>query len=286
MTHRATTSRHKIGVLALLAIALLAIPTPHSEAHHYFAIQPGALIKPTCTLDFVFRGADPSGGRGLFIGTAAHCVEKEGIRVRVPALGEFGTVAYRREAFDDDGSLHALDFALIEIDRDKYKHVDPSVRFWGGPTGIEWEPTAGMQTIHYGQGLGFHATEASRPRTGLIEYVKSERYWGEFSGWYVALHPINAGDSGSAVLTAEGKALGTLNLIAAAEKGLVSGPTMPLILHALKTEGWRLSLVTAPYSPPTNPTRLQQVLTNTVEHCVGRPIADDNDPDGCARVMQ
>lgn len=276
----------RVGALVIAFSALVLWSPPPGLTHHYQPIQPGAMFRPSgCTLNFIFKGTKRNEvGERLYVGAAAHCIKKKGKRVRMPGGEEFGTVVFGESAFlNRFGEVQALDFTLIEIDKAKYRWVDPAVRFWGGPTGIRTNYDPPVVTLHYGQGMGFSQTEFSRPRVGIIEYVKSERYWGEFRGWYVAAHPIGPGDSGSPLLSADGEAVGTLNLLAAADKGVVSGPTLPLIIEALRLAGFDLDLVTAPYPGVGDPAKAPARAANSLEHCVDEPIGDPEHPDACIR---
>lgn len=268
-------------ILTLLILA--AIPAA-AEAHHYKPIQPGALLGDPCTMNFVFTDAEDA----LYIGAAGHCVPGVGRRAIAPEIGGFGSIVFSRHDsvnFTEPGNQSGplLDFALIKIDEDKYDLVDPAVRYWGGPTGIETRYAPGSMTLHYGQGLFWQATEPSRPRYGVLQ----ERYTsGPFTDWYLASHAIMGGDSGSSLLTGTGKALGIIDTVAVTfgnQPGVIGGPTVELILEELAREGIDVELVTTPFSSPTDPAATLARNTAMDEHCQAQTTSDPQRPDGCIR---
>lgn len=270
-------------ILFLTLFILVNVPAA-VEAHHYQPIQPGALLGDPCTMNFVFKDAKDA----LYIGAAGHCVPGEGRRAIAPEIGGFGTIVFSREDsvnFTEPGNQSGplLDFALIKIDEDKYDLVDPAVRYWGGPTGIETQYATGSATLHYGQGLFWQATEMSRPRYGVLQ----ERYRsGPFTDWYLASHAIMGGDSGSSLLTGTGTALGIIDTVAVTfgnQPGVIGGPTVELILEELAKDGIDVELVTAPFSSPTDLAATLARNTAMQEHCEGQTTSDPQRPDGCIR---
>lgn len=243
-------------IAAVVFIAPAAAVAPDSETFTLSAsghdpllrvpIQPGAPINMIadvgpvqiggCTLAFLFE--DPEGI--LYISTVGHCVGAVGSRVGAATIGEFGTVTYRENA------LRETDFALILIDADKYEHVSPAMRFFGGPTGIQDDYTPNQLTVHHGNGAGYSTTDATRNRIGKLDFVKTEGFWGTEQHWYVATHPIIGGDSGSAILTGDGKALGWVSATSS-DGGTLTGPTYHHV-EARVLEPRGLSLVTAPFA--------------------------------------
>lgn len=273
---------HRAFALTALGVLLLAAAptsaTGPTQSAPSVRIQPGALLGETCTLNMIFE--DQAGT--LYAGTAGHCVEGVGARVILAGLGEFGTVAYESPltiAGLAQGKPQ-LDFALIRIDADRYGIVDPSVKVWGGPTAVAAELLPATPTLHYGQGLVFQSTEATRARMGVMEYTTGT---GVFMGWWHGVFPFLGGDSGSPVLTVDGRALGYADIVTpsfstySTQAAAVSGPTFARVLEWLANDGWDLRMVTAPIEPPT------EVALRTAEHCAATPIATDSQPDGCYR---
>lgn len=227
------------GVL-LLAVGLIVLSPLSAEqvsAHHYedSPIQPGAEIDypGICSFNFVYE--DTSENR--YIGTAGHCVDHEGQYV-IPAGFDqaIGQVTWR--AYDD-----GLDFALIDIEEDLYHLVDPSVRHWGGPTGVatQADTAPGDRILHYGNGVYYRESELTSPRAGILLDHSDETY--------CAIAGVYGGDSGSSILTGDGLALGVnarLGLGCEPPTSL-AGPTIPSILEEAKAQtGLELEVVTAP----------------------------------------
>lgn len=201
------------------------------------SIQPGAILRSSvgqCTMNFVFE--DSSGG--LFVGTAGHCSQKVGDRMR-SADGEFGSVVWRE-------SSSSMDFSLVRIDGDKTGQVSPAVRFWGGPVGstASSETGAGDALLLYGYGVGFATTSATRPREGVL--------WSDSSSDYVADTGAVNGDSGGPIIhEPTGKALGIVsrfNLTSLVPSTDI-GPTVESILAVLSANGFNLTLKTAAFVP-------------------------------------
>lgn len=269
--------------VTLVALATMLL-TPVAVAHHYAPIQPGALLGDPCTMNFVFQ--DQQGT--LYIGAAGHCVPRVGERVIAPGLGGFGTTVYWRNDstnFTQPGNASGplMDFALVLVDADKQQLVDPAMRFWGGPVGVETTYAPGTPTLHYGQGLFWQATEPSRPRYGVLQ----ERYTsGPFTDWYLASHAIMGGDSGSGLLTGDGKALGTIVTVAATfgnQPGVIGGPTVELILRLLHESGFDVDLVTASFAPLSDSSGWQARTAAMSVHCQAQMTSDPESPDGCIR---
>jgi len=194
-------------------------------------IQPGGLVQSSvgsCTLNFVFR----DGAGRLYIGTAGHCTKGSGERMIAGDGNRFGTVVYSKNAGNDD-------FALIQIDPDKYGSVNPAVRTWGGPTGYTTssETSLGDRLLLYGYGLGFSLTATTRPRQGILVSDDANKYEADT----LAVQ----GDSGGPFLhMATGKALGIVSHFAVGYTD--QGPTVERVLALSAAAGFTLSLVTAP----------------------------------------
>lgn len=184
-------------VLAEPPVPLGAGPTPDVNDVRCTGIRPGALLSGICTASFVFE--DSVGD--TYLGTAGHCFPN-GATVSIPGVGAIGTVVY-----SINGGVGA-DFALIKINASKLSLVSPEMCNWAGPTGtfngvgFLGEPT--VQTGH-GSGVGIPTilvVPPPRPKTGV------GLSWGATSfTWVGSSIP---GDSGSAIRTEVGDALGTV----------------------------------------------------------------------------
>lgn len=260
-----------------MALLLTALPiVPPAEASHFSPIQPGARIYPSrCTFNVVW--SDASGA--LYIGAAAHCVSL-GQRVSGVDVGEIGTVVYDNGTSGD--SRPWMDYALIRIDEDKYDLVDPALRFWGGPTGIQDTFVPGTPVLQYGHGLVISYTEFTRPREGVLETVFGYDGFGNegrLEGWYLASFPALGGDSGSLVLTADGKALGVAIGLAPTwgQPGIVNGPTFLLIQEVLAMDGFDLELVTSPLAGTDPASHAEEEALHALEECTTRIIDRDRE---------
>jgi hypothetical protein len=192
-----------------------------------------------CTANFVFT--DSAGG--VYVGQAAHCAGTGeatdtdgcladslplGTRVTFNRDGGLlsagtkvgqGTLVYSswltmQSRNESDANTCAYnDFALVKVDADDVGKVNPSVPFWGGPTGINTTGApAGSQVYSYGNSGLRGGNEELSPKTGTSVGTNG-------GGWN---HPVYTmtpgvpGDSGSAFLDASGRALGTLSTLALA----------------------------------------------------------------------
>jgi hypothetical protein len=105
------------------------------------------------------------------------------------------------------------DIALVKLDPADAANVDPSVPFWGGPTGVApSNPAAGSAVYSYGNSeLRLGLTPLSPKRGTIVQ--------NDGNGWshtVYTLTPGIPGDSGSAFLDANGRALGDLSTLALA----------------------------------------------------------------------
>jgi hypothetical protein len=228
--------------LAVLALGLLAgsasaAPTwaPAATA----AIHPGVMTHTDgaqCTANFVFTDA-----ANVYIGQAAHCsgtgsaTDTDGCTsaslpigtpVTVDGASKPGTLAYNswltmqanHEA--DADTCASNDLALVKLDPADAAKVNPSVPFWGGPTGIDADGTlAGDKVLSYGN---------SELRLGVSQLSPKEgaSLGDDGNGWSHTVYtatPGIPGDSGSAFMNGQGKALGILSTVAIAPLAASNG---------------------------------------------------------------
>ncbi len=191
-----------------------------------------------CTGNFVFT--DASGG--VYVGYAAHCAglgeatDTNGCLNESVPLGTTvtfnkggslidegtrlgsGTLAYsswrtmRANGETDANTCAYNDFALVKVSAADVGKVNPSIPFWGGPTGIDTDGTAaGDRVWSYGNSsLRFGLTPLS-PKTGISLGDSAAD-----GGWSHPLYTVTPGvpgDSGSAFMSADGKAIGTLSTL-------------------------------------------------------------------------
>jgi hypothetical protein len=170
-----------------------------------------------CTLNFLFRGSDGT----RYIGTAGHCILGDSpIEGESPLPGgEEGAPEVTEKTWAPgsgpvakDGSDHRLgefayavlgepkDFALVRLDPGV--NASPEVAFFGGPTGINDDPSDGPVTLHYyGNGVAVGSAVPARSAVAL-EMTDPDRVY--------ALGLAAPGDSGSGVISSDGRAVGVL----------------------------------------------------------------------------
>ncbi|HVL47890.1 MAG TPA: trypsin-like peptidase domain-containing protein [Candidatus Thermoplasmatota archaeon] len=238
-----------LAITALLAPALAGVPTARASSE---PIQPGDAISTSiggCTLNFVFDSLATEGPHvgKVWIGTAAHCVAREGERVWTTGIGPFGTVDYMGDSSggERNGRPGAQsDFALILVDAHLRGNVRASLK--GHPT----LPTGGLQPsvesklgdrVQFsGYGTGYSLTFATREqRVGVLVHQDLLRY--SLEG------PIIYGDSGGPVVHASGRALGIVSIIDPVPlenslEGHMQGPTVEGVIRELAPLGFALSL--------------------------------------------
>lgn len=206
------------------------------------AIHPGVQMYTNgsqCTGNFVFD----DGAGNTYVGYAAHCAgtgeatDTDGCQAGSLPLGtkvDFveggslatsgtrvggGTLVYSswlamKKAGETNADRCAFnDFALVKVNAADESKVNPSVPFWGGPTGIDSDGTAAGDTVYsYGNSSLRGGVELLSPKQGTSLGT-------EGSGWSHPVYTVTPGvpgDSGSGFMSANGKAVGTLSTLALA----------------------------------------------------------------------
>ena len=219
-----------LAVCAIGAASASAAPTwaPASSA----VIHPGVQVFTNgaqCTANFIFYDAS-----NVYIGQAAHCSGTGaatdtngctaaslpiGTPVDITGAAHPGTLVYNSwltmqslgEADPDTCAFN--DLALVKIDPADVAGVNPSIPFWGGPTGIDGDGTAtGDKVLSFGN---------SELRGGITTLSPKEgaSLGDDGNGWSHTVYtatPGIPGDSGSAFLNKTGQALGVLSTVALA----------------------------------------------------------------------
>ena len=104
------------------------------------------------------------------------------------------------------------DLALVKVDAADVSKVNPSVPFWGGPTGIDTDGTkAGDRVWTYGNSSLRAGLAPLSPHTGIS--LGDDAADGGWSHPLYTVTPGVPGDSGSGFLSAGGKAVGTLSTL-------------------------------------------------------------------------
>ena len=240
---------------ALLLVALLGSPSHAATA----TIHPGVRTTTNgtvCTSNFVFH--DSAGAR--YLGQAAHCAALGpgndgcvtaayplGTQVAVEGASRPGVLVYsswnamQAANESDPDACTSNDFALVRLDPADYSRVDPTMPFWGGPTG-----TGGTaQTGDFVYTSGNDATGEPRPRVGVVVATGS--------GWSHGVVVLTSGpaDDGMGVLDRNGRALGILTPAAVpAGHGLTD--LGHVLAYAVSHGGPSVSLAlgTEPFQPP------------------------------------
>jgi hypothetical protein len=233
--------------LAVLVAAGLVAPSTTAAADPVWApaataaIHPGTMMYTAgaqCTANFVYT--DDAGN--VYVGYAAHCAgqgeatDTNGCNVDSVPLGtpvEFsndgsllsegtvvgrGTLAYsswiteHQIGTTDPNTCAYNDLALVKVDAADIGKVNPSVPFWGGPTGIDTDGTqAGDRVYTYGNSSLRGGVSALSPHTGVS--LGDDPADGGWSHPLYTLTPGVPGDSGSGFLSADGTAIGTLSTL-------------------------------------------------------------------------
>lgn len=220
----ASETPNEVAVDEPAPASALAWPEPETAP-----IRPGAQFgrwAPTervadngaCTTNFVFTGPDHA---TLYIGTAAHCVERLalGDEAWIAGRAARATLAYSSwlameeagEGKPSSSAPHPNDFALLEIAAKDRTLVHPALLGWGGPTGI-----AVSDEVAAGDGLLAYGNSSFKPDDARLRVLQGAllRHKDEFDARGKFDLPFIPADSGSPVLTADGLAFGVLVTLA------------------------------------------------------------------------
>ena len=221
-------------IAATLAIAAPAAAEPTWAPADTAPVHPGVQTVTEgaqCTSNFVFFDAS----NAVYIGQAAHCsgtggsTETDGCDsgslplgtpVEVDGASRPGTLVYnswlamQAGGESDPDTCAYNDFALVKLDPADYGKVNPSIPFWGGPTGITDTVGQGEKVLSYGNSsLRLGITQLS-PKEGL----SLGQTGGGWSHEVYTVTPGIPGDSGSAFIDRDGKAFGVLSTLQIAPK--------------------------------------------------------------------
>jgi hypothetical protein len=216
-------------VAVLLGTASSALAAPAWAPASSATIHPGVQVFTNgaqCTANFVYFDAS-----NVYLGQAAHCSSTGGqtstngcdtqslplgTPVDVTGATKPGTLVYNSWiAMHNAGETNAdtcafNDLALIKIDPADVGKVNPSIPFWGGPTGLSGGTTAlGDTVLSYGNSELRGGIEQLSPKEGFSLGDAG-------NGWSHSVETITPGipgDSGSAFLDKGGKALGILSTL-------------------------------------------------------------------------
>jgi hypothetical protein len=225
----------RVSAVIICSVLTIAVAGPVASAAPAFApadqatVHPGVMVRSPsgqCTANFIFTA-----GSTVYIGQAAHCTSESGstttngceanslplgTEIEIEGAGKPGVLAYNswltmHAAGEKDANVCAFnDLALVRIDPADVDKVNPSIPFWGGPTGTDTNGTAlGDTVLSYGN---------SELRAGISQLSpKQGKSLGDAgAGWshnVFTATPGIPGDSGSAFVDANGRALGVLSTL-------------------------------------------------------------------------
>jgi hypothetical protein len=235
---------HRKALTALLGAVAISVLLIAPSASSAWAPAESATIHPgvmtftegaQCTSNFVFQD-----GSTVYLGQAAHCsgtgaaTDTNGCDTKSLPLGTkvsfvrggslvtsgetvgTGTLAYSswlamQHSNETNNNACAFnDMALVKVDQAFVGDVNPSVPFWGGPTGLDANGTSvGDRVYSYGNSSLRGGIEALSPKTGL-SIGDDGNHW---SHNVYTVTPGIPGDSGSGFMDAQGKALGVLSTV-------------------------------------------------------------------------
>ena len=171
-------------------------------------VRPGAVVESDngqCTFNFLFQGSN--GAR--YIGTAGHCILGDD-----PLGGDAGEQTWAAgsgpEARDGAGNrIGEFAYAILQDPKDfALIRLDPGVAasgqmcHFGGPTGVNSDITSAPVTLqHFGQGVGVGTVLPARSALALGMPDPDHVY---------AAGAVVPGDSGSGIISADGRAVGVI----------------------------------------------------------------------------
>jgi len=235
--HKGTVRRPLAAVSLIVGVLLAgggiaapaqAAPPPWADAATA-PVHPGVMMftdGAQCTANFVFTD-----GTEVYLGYAAHCAglgeatetngclaasRPLGTPVEIDGASQPGTLAYsswlamQAVGETDIDTCDYNDFALVRLAPADRLLVNPSIPHWGGPTGLNTSGNPTLSLLYsYGNSSLRQGLTLLSPKTGLSLGTSA-------GGWthpaYTVLPGI-PGDSGSAMLDAQGRASGVLSTI-------------------------------------------------------------------------
>jgi hypothetical protein len=219
------------SIVGLLIVASTAMAAPSFAPADRADIRPGVMTRTDgaqCTANFVFYDSSD-----VYLGQAAHCSGTDGstatngcdarsrpigTEVEIEGASKHGKLAYNSwltmqdRGEKNDNACEYNDFALVKVDPADVDEVNPTIPFFGGPTGIVDSTQQGDTVYSYGNSSLRFGAEALKPKEGKSLGQKG----GGWSHDVYTVTPGIPGDSGSAFIDAAGRAFGTLSTVAIA----------------------------------------------------------------------
>jgi len=224
----------RAAFLVAAAVVALAVAGPASAAPTW-APAASATIHPgvqtitaggQCTSNFVFYDAS----NNVYLGQAAHCSGTDGntatngcdagslpvgTPVEVDGASQPGTMVYnswitmQQLGEADPDTCQFNDLALVKIAAADVGKVNPSIPFWGGPTGLASSVADQSKVLSYGNSSLRGGVTQLSPKEGV-------KLLTDGNGWshnVLTVSPGIPGDSGSAFIDKTGKAFGVLSTL-------------------------------------------------------------------------
>ena len=221
-----------VAVAGMLALAGSASAAPTWAPASTAPIHPGVQTITDggqCTANFVYF----DGANNVYIGQAAHCSGTDGntatngctahslpvgTQVEVGGASKPGTMVYnswvtmQQLGEQDPDTCQYNDLALVKLDPADAAKVNPSVPYWGGPTGLGGSTALNENVYSYGN---------SSLRAGIttLSPKKGKSLGTANGGWNHTVYTVTPGipgDSGSGFLDSSGRAFGILSTVALA----------------------------------------------------------------------
>jgi hypothetical protein len=236
-----------LSLVVLAVLLALAPPSGGASAAQSWApaasakIHPGTMMYTAgaqCTANFVFTDSVGT----VYVGYAAHCagtgaatdtngcdagslplgtpvtfneggsLVDEGTQVGSGTLVYSSWLTEKQLGTTDANTCAYNDLALVRVSAADVGKVNPSIPFWGGPTGIDTDGTAaGDQVWTYGNSSLRGGIAELSPHTGVS--LGDDAADGGWSHPLYTASPGIPGDSGSAFVSAGGKAIGVLSTL-------------------------------------------------------------------------
>ena len=226
--------RFRPALVALFAISIALLAASTASAAPTWAPAGSATIHPgvqtftqgaQCTANFVYYDAS-----NVYLGQAAHCSGTgsstdtngctaaslpNGTAVDVTGASKPGTMVYnswnamKQSGEKDANTCQYNDLALIKIDPADAAKVNPSIPFWGGPTGVTGSVPGNGKVESYGNSELRGGVTTLSPKQG----VQLSQDSGGWNHQVYTATPGIPGDSGSAFIDDQGRAFGILSTV-------------------------------------------------------------------------
>ena len=203
---------------AALAAAGPAVAEPSWAPAATAPIHPGVQTVTDggqCTANFVFFDA----ANNVYIGQAAHCSGTDGntatngciagtlphgTPVEVDGATRPGTIVYsswvtmQAGGETDANTCQYNDIALVKLDPADYGRVNPTIPFWGGPTGTATTTAQGDKVLSYGNSSLRLGISQLSPKEGISLGTAG-------GGWTHRVYTATPGIPGDAAVRAAGR---------------------------------------------------------------------------------